>query len=213
MRLLTHTLDSRLVYVTPLSYRGSTVWALCTSITEAHIYEHELFVTFLYFHQGSLVAFLDNSIITQHLHVSVSFCLTIHKSGEETRKFDPDRNVYPTGAWVKRLKFCRNQFQIRFRQLKSSLFPLTFVHRGLIDNNSALVLVMAWHEISNTQFLSEPIMTQRHIGHKCVVRPQHVVILSYRSINPYSLGVISSLAQGTTLIVWLYKSQPSNNPI
>ena len=98
MRLLTHTLDSRLVYVTLISYRESTLRALCALIAEAHIYEHELFVTFLCFHQGSLVAFLDNSIITLDLHVWVSVCLTIHKSADETRKSDPDRNVNSTGG-------------------------------------------------------------------------------------------------------------------
>ena len=51
-------------------------------------------------------------------------------------------------------------------------FSLKYVHKGLIDNNPALVQIMAWRRPGDKP-LSEP-MVVRSLTHICVTQPQWV---------------------------------------
>ena len=64
--------------------------------------------------------------------------------------------------WRKWPPFCRQHFQMHFHEWKvciSILISLRFVPKGPIDNKSALVQVMAWHQKGDTP-LSEPMQTK-----------------------------------------------------
>ena len=86
---------------------------------------------------------------------------------------------------------------------------LKFVPKGPINNNPALVQIMAWHW-SGDKPLSEPMMVSL-LTHICVTRPQWVKGLSYTiiPINQYKTihrvyWIICPFANKVDICYWAY---------
>ena len=65
--------------------------------------------------------------------------------------------------WTKCLPFRRQYFQMQFCEWEFCIlikFSLKFVPKGLIDNNPAVVYIMAWRLILGDKPLSEPMLTR-----------------------------------------------------
>ena len=75
-------------------------------------------------------------------------------------------NAFP---WMKMFQFCRIKISSKF------------VSKGPINNNPALVQIMAWRR-SGDKPLSEPMMASL-LTHICVTRPQWVNIYIFHSIS------------------------------
>ena len=82
---------------------------------------------------------------------------------------------------------------------------LKFVPKGSINNNSALVLIMAWRRPGDKP-ISEPMLV-RSLTHICVTRPQWVKqsIGNAREVHPFHHAVI--------FLMWnLLRAPDSKNP-
>ena len=75
-------------------------------------------------------------------------------------------------GWDKMAAISQTTLSSAFSWKKMSEFRLRFVPKGPINNNPALVQIMAWHR-SGDKPLSEPMMVSL-LTHICVTRPQWV---------------------------------------
>ena len=94
-------------------------------------------------------------------------------------------------SWMKML-----EFRLRFISLK-------FVPKGPINNNPALVQIMAWRR-SGDKPLSEPMMVSL-LTHICVTRPQWVNSSSMRSCGIYQ-GQFHRKCTVFLSFIWAWKS-------
>ena len=78
---------------------------------------------------------------------------------------------------------------------------LKFVPKGPINNNAALVQIMAWRRSGNKP-LSEPMMVSL-LTHICVTRPQWVNILCYRQV-PLNSIFHKTCTQFSVIVVLSY---------
>ena len=76
---------------------------------------------------------------------------------------------------------------------------LKYVRKGPIDNNPALVQIMAWRRLGDKPF-SEPMMVSLST-HTCVTRPQWV----NETTNYWFLGHWVTILKPTTCIMWYIK--------
>ena len=84
-------------------------------------------------------------------------------------------HIGPETKWP---PFCRGHFHMHFLQWKWLNFNYIFAEvcpQGPINNISALVQIMAWHQPSNN-WLSEPIMTILPM-HICITQPHYVELI------------------------------------